>query len=123
YLLRITRFTLLQAGLSTVLSVLIAVPLARVLARRPHFPGRRWLISLVAVPLGLPPLVAALGLIEIWGRNGAVNKGLAGLGIEAPFSIYGLGGILLAHVFFNLPLAVRFILPALERLPSEYWKT
>ena len=123
YLMRITRFTLLQAGLSTLLSLLIAVPLARALARRPKFPGRRWLISLFAVPLGLPPLVAALGLIEIWGRNGAVNKGLAGLGFETPFSIYGLGGILLAHVFFNLPLAVRFILPALERLPSEYWKT
>jgi len=123
YLLRITRFTLLQAGLSTLLSLLCAVPLARALARRPVFPGRRWLISLFAVPLGLPPLVAALGLIEIWGRNGIANKGLALLGVETPFSIYGLSGILIAHVFFNLPLAVRLILPALERLPPEYWKT
>jgi len=123
YLVRITRFTLVQAGLSTLLSLVIAVPLARALARRPAFPGRRWLISLFAVPLGLPPLVAALGLIEIWGRNGALNKGLGLLGAETPFSIYGLSGILIAHVFFNLPLAVRFILPTLERLPSEYWKT
>lgn len=123
YLLRITRFTLLQAGLSTLLSLLFAVPLARALARRPDFPGRRWLISLFAVPLGLPPLVAALGLIEIWGRNGIANKGLSVLGVETPFSIYGLSGILIAHVFFNLPLAVRLILPALERLPPEYWKT
>jgi thiamine transport system permease protein len=123
YLFRITRFTLLQAGLSTFLSLLLAVPLARSLARRPVFPGRRWLISLFAVPLGLPPLVAALGLIEIWGRNGIANKGLSVLGFETPFSIYGLSGILIAHVFFNLPLAVRLILPALERLPPEYWKT
>ena len=123
YLFRITRFTLLQAGLSTVLSLLFAAPLARSLARRPVFPGRRWLINLFAVPLGLPPLVAALGLIEIWGRNGIANKGLSVLGVETPFSIYGLSGILIAHVFFNLPLAVRLILPALERLPPEYWKT
>ncbi|MEM5470554.1 thiamine/thiamine pyrophosphate ABC transporter permease ThiP [Hoeflea sp. AS60] len=123
YLLRITRFTLLQAGLSTLLSLLFAVPLARALARRPAFAGRRWLISLFAVPLGLPPLVAALGLIEIWGRNGVANKGLGLLGVETPFSIYGLSGILIAHVFFNLPLAVRLILPGLERLPPEYWKT
>ncbi|AKI03166.1 ABC-type Fe3+ transport system, permease component [Hoeflea sp. IMCC20628] len=123
YLVRITRFTLMQAGLSTLLSLLIAIPLARALARRPAFLGRRWLVSLFAVPLGLPPLVAALGLIEVWGRNGVVNKGLEFLGVQTPFSIYGLSGILLAHVFFNLPLAVRFILPALERLPSEYWKT
>jgi len=123
YLLRITRFTLLQAGLSTLLSVAFAVPLARSLARRPVFPGRRWLINLFAVPLGLPPLVAALGLIEIWGRNGIANKGLSILGVETPFSIYGLSGILIAHVFFNLPLAVRLILPTIERLPPEYWKT
>jgi len=123
YLFRITRFTLLQAGLSTFLSLIFAVPLARALARRPVFVGRRWLINLFAVPLGLPPLVAALGLIEIWGRNGAANKGLNFLGVETPFSIYGLSGILIAHVFFNLPLAVRLILPGLERLPPEYWKT
>ena len=123
YLLRITRFTLLQAGLSTFLSLAFAVPLARALARRPEFKGRRWLINLFGVPLGLPPLVAALGLIEIWGRNGLANKGLGLLGVEALFSIYGLSGILIAHVFFNLPLAVRLILPGLERLPAEYWKT
>ena len=36
-------------------------------------------------------------------------------------SIYGLAGILLAHVFFNLPLAARLMLFELERLPGEYW--
>ncbi|WP_422371705.1 thiamine/thiamine pyrophosphate ABC transporter permease [Hoeflea sp.] len=123
YLIRITRFTLLQAGLSTLLSVGLAIPLARALARRPVFPGRRLLINLFAIPLGLPPLVAALGLIEIWGRSGLANQGLALFGVQTPFSIYGLSGILIAHVFFNLPLATRLVLPALERLPSEYWKT
>ncbi|WP_052161701.1 thiamine/thiamine pyrophosphate ABC transporter permease [Hoeflea sp. BAL378] len=123
YLLRITRFTLLQAGLSTLLSVALAVPLARSLARRPSFKGRRWLINLFAVPLALPPLVAALGLLEVWGRNGVANNGLALFGLETPFSIYGLSGILIAHVFFNMPLAARLILPGLERLPPEYWKT
>lgn len=123
YLIRITRFTLLQAGLSTLLSVVLAIPLARALARRPVFPGRRLLINLFALPLGLPPLVAALGLIEIWGRGGLANQGLALFGAQTPFSIYGLSGILIAHVFFNLPLATRLVLPALERLPSEYWKT
>lgn len=123
YIARITWFTLLQAGLSTLLSVGFAVPLARALARRPSFRGRRWLISLFAVPLGLPPLVAALGLLEVWGRNGVANRGLALFGVETPFSIYGLSGILIAHVFFNLPLAARLILPGLERLPPEYWKT
>ncbi|MBW3096574.1 thiamine/thiamine pyrophosphate ABC transporter permease [Pseudohoeflea coraliihabitans] len=122
YLLRVTRFTLLQAVLSTLLSVALAIPLARALARRPSFPGRVWLLRLFAVPLGLPPLVAALGLLTIWGRQGAVNDLLTGLTGGEPFSIYGLSGILLAHVFFNLPLTARLLLLGLERLPQEYWK-
>jgi thiamine transport system permease protein len=123
YLFRITRFTLMQAGLSTCSVCCLPYRWPAALARRPVFPGRRWLISLFAVPLGLPPLVAALGLIEIWGRSGLANQGLVLFGVQTPFSIYGLSGILLAHVFFNMPLATRLILPALERLPGEYWKT
>lgn len=119
---RITRFTLLQAGVSTALSVALAIPLARALARHTDLPGRNWLLRLFAIPLGLPPLVAALGLIVVWGRQGIVNAGLLRLGMDQPFSIYGLSGILMAHVFFNLPLATRLMLLGLERLPAEYWK-
>ncbi|MDE1993075.1 MAG: thiamine/thiamine pyrophosphate ABC transporter permease ThiP [Rhizobiaceae bacterium] len=121
YLLRVLRFTLLQAALSTVLSVGLAIPVARSLARQQHFPGRIWLIRLMAVPMGLPVLIGALGLLGIWGRQGIVNQSLVGLGLSEPISIYGLAGILLAHVFFNLPLACRLMLAGLERVPAEYW--
>ncbi|MEZ2132181.1 MULTISPECIES: thiamine/thiamine pyrophosphate ABC transporter permease ThiP [unclassified Sinorhizobium] len=121
YILRVLRFTLLQAVLSTLLSVLLAIPLARALARQPRFPGRLWIVRLMALPMGLPVLIGALGLIGIWGRQGALNAVLAYLGLSEPVSIYGLTGILLAHVFFNLPLACRLLLAGLERVPSEYW--
>src|SRR3546814_7650456 len=75
----------------------------------------------MALPMGLPVLVAALGLITIWGRQGMLNGLLLDLGRDEPISIYGLGGILLAHVFFNLPLACRLMVAALERQPAEYW--
>lgn len=120
-LLAVLRFTLWQAALSTLLSVTLAVPVARSLARQTRFPGRLWIIRLMAVPMGLPVLIGALGLIGIWGRQGLINDGLRLLGVTEPVSIYGLGGILLAHVFFNLPLATRLMLAGLERLPSEYW--
>lgn len=123
YIWRVTRFTLLQASLSTLLSVLLAIPIARALARRARFPGRVWVLRLMALPLGLPVLVGALGLIEIWGRQGVLNTALAGLGLQQPVSIYGLFGILLAHVFFNMPLVARLFLAGLERIPSEYWRT
>ncbi len=121
YTWRILRFTLLQAVLSTLLSVVFALPVALALARRPRFLGRIWVIRLMALPMGLPVLIGALGLIGIWGRQGAMNSLLLKLGLEQPVSIYGLSGILLAHVFFNLPLAARLLLAALERLPAEYW--
>lgn len=123
YLLRVARFTLLQAGLSTLLSVALAIPVARALARRRDFAGRSWIIRLSAVPLGLPALVATLGIVEVWGRRGAVNQMLAALGLDNPISVYGLAGILIAHVFFNLPLATRLLLAGLERIPAEYWLT
>ncbi|NLR99359.1 thiamine/thiamine pyrophosphate ABC transporter permease ThiP [Rhizobium sp. P38BS-XIX] len=121
YLLRVLRFTLLQAVLSTLLSVALAIPVARALARQPRFPGRLWLIRLMAVPMGLPVLIGALGLLGIWGRQGLINHALAALGLSQPVSIYGLAGILLAHVFFNMPLACRLMLAGLERVPAEYW--
>ena len=121
YVWRVTRFTLLQASLSTVLSIVLAIPVARALARQPSFPGRVWIIRLLALPLGLPALVAALGLIGVWGRQGLLNTALAWLGLDQPISIYGLSGILLAHVFFNLPLAARLMLGGLDRIPGEYW--
>ena len=121
YTIRVLRFTLLQAGLSTLLSIGLAIPVALALARRPQLPGRLWILRLMALPMGLPALVAALGLITIWGRQGLLNSLLLQAGLDEPVSIYGLGGILLAHVFFNLPLACRLMVASLDRLPGEYW--
>ncbi|APO76752.1 thiamine ABC transporter permease protein ThiP [Rhizobium etli 8C-3] len=121
YILRVLRFTMLQALLSTALSIAFAIPVARALARQPHFAGRVWIVRLMAVPMGLPVLIGALGLIGIWGRQGMLNSLLMKVGLDEPVSIYGLTGILLAHIFFNLPLACRLMLAGLERVPAEYW--
>src|ERR1700712_2206070 len=121
YILRVLRFTLLQAVLSTVLSVALAIPVACALARQQHFPGRIWIIRLMAVPMGLPVLIGAIGMLGVWGRNGILNQTLVSIGLSQPISIYGLTGILIAHVFFNLPLACRLMLGGLERVPAEYW--
>jgi len=106
------RFTLHQAAMSAALSVLLAIPIARALARRRFF-GRGLLVSLMGAPFILPVIVAVLGLIAVFGRGGWVNAGLSLLGLP-PVSIYGFWGVVLAHVFFNLPLATRLILHAWE---------
>jgi thiamine transport system permease protein len=122
YTLRILRFTLYQATLSTLLSIGLGLPVALALCRRREFPGRIWIVRLMAVPMGLPVIVGAFGIITIWGRQGVLNSALVFAGADEPFSIYGLSGILIAHVFFNLPLLVRLMLAGLERIPGEYWR-
>lgn len=122
YLLRIFVFTVEQAVLSTAISVVLAMPVALAMARRPAFPGRPVVLALMILPLGLPVLPAVFGLLEIWGRTGLVNDIGAALGFKTRLSIYGLQGILLAHVFFNLPLAARLLLKALERVPRDEWR-
>ncbi|MXQ08334.1 ABC transporter permease subunit [Alphaproteobacteria bacterium GH1-50] len=111
------RFTLLQAALSALFSVALAVPVARALARR-RFAGRSLLVALLGAPFLLPTIVAIFGLLAIFGRGGVLNAGLVALGFE-PVSIYGLWGVVLAHVFFNLPLATRLFLQGWLDVPSE----
>lgn len=114
------RFTLGQALVSALLSVALAVPVARALARR-RFPGRRALITLLGAPFILPVIVAVLGLISVFGRSGIVSQLLVWAGLE-PVSIYGAHGVVLAHVFFNLPLATRLILQGWLAIPAERFR-
>lgn len=122
YLWRVARFTLVQALLSMLLAVALAIPLARALHEHPAFPGRALILRLFALPLALPALVAVLGITSIYGRNGLLAFAFSSLGIDTVPNIYGLPGILLAHVFFNLPLATRLVLASLDSIPSDYWK-
>ena len=92
------RFTILQALLSAFISCFLAIPVTRSLSRN-QILGRGFVFKLIEAPFILTLLVAILGLIAVFGQNGWVKNALSGLGI-ANFSIYGLQGILLAHVFF-----------------------
>ena len=123
YLLRVVRFTLWQATLSTAFSLLVAVPLAVALSRMPNLPGRTFIIRLFGLPLALPAIVAVFGVLAVWGRNGWLADWLKWFGIENAPSIYGLSGILIAHVFFNAPLAARLLLEQLDRIALEQWRT
>ncbi|MBU2936056.1 MULTISPECIES: thiamine/thiamine pyrophosphate ABC transporter permease ThiP [Pacificibacter] len=114
------RFTIVQAFWSAVLSVALAIPVARALARR-SFWGRRALVTLLGAPFILPVIVAILGLTAVFGRNGIVAYGLNLAGLE-PISIYGLHGVLLAHVFFNLPLATRLLIHGWGSVPAEQFR-
>jgi thiamine transport system permease protein len=122
YLFRVVRFTLWQAALSTLLSVLPALFVARALSRHPNFFGRSFILQLFAVPLALPSIVVALGILSLYGNAGYFAGIFSMVGGESWPGIYGISGILVAHVFFNLPLAVRLFLEVLQTVPADQWR-
>ena len=113
YIRRVLWFSLQQAGLSTILSVVPAILIARVLFYRGSFLFRSTLLRLFALPLVVPSVVAVMGVVSVYGSHGLIPMGK---------SLYGLNGILLAHVFFNLPLAVRLLLPIWQTIPTHHWQ-
>ena len=117
---RALSFTLRQAALSALLSVASALPVARALARR-RFRGRETLTTLLGAPFLLPVIVAILGITQVWGRSGWASDALAAAGLPR-LDIYGMPGVLIAHVFFNLPLAARLLLQAYAEIPPERWR-
>ncbi|WP_112320354.1 thiamine/thiamine pyrophosphate ABC transporter permease ThiP [Oceanibium sediminis] len=114
------RFTLVQSTLSALISVLLAIPFARALARR-QFAGRGLIIAFLGAPFLLPVIVAILGLLAVWGRSGLVSDLSQSVGGPV-ISIYGLGGVVLAHVFFNLPLVTRLLLQGWAAIPPERFR-
>jgi len=84
-------FTILQAGLSTLLTLIIGLPGAWLFARF-AFPGKKILKMLTTLPFILPTVVVAAGLNALLGPRGWVNLGLiALLNLEsAPIQIISL---------------------------------
>ncbi|MGY6038377.1 thiamine/thiamine pyrophosphate ABC transporter permease [Aeromonas sp. AE23HZ002T15] len=121
YLRHVLGFSLGQALLSTLLSLGLAIPVARALARR-RFRGRRLLLKLFGLSLVLPVIIAIFGIVAVHGSQGWLPQLLRSLGLDPGNYLYGLFGILLAHVFFNMPLAARLILQGIESIPESSWR-
>lgn len=105
------QFTLLQAGLSTLLTLAAGLPAAYVFARY-EFKGKRLLQALVTLPFIMPTVVAAAGFNALLGPRGWVNLGLMGLfNLENPPLVFlnTLWAILLAHVFYNTTIVIRLV--------------
>ncbi|ACT57033.2 thiamine/thiamine pyrophosphate ABC transporter permease ThiP [Candidatus Liberibacter asiaticus] len=118
YLWHVIGFTFWQALLSTLLSVIPSIFLAKSLFRR-HFPGRILFLRLHTMIFVLPVFVVIMGVFTVYGRTGWIAQLCQWLGIVYQFNLYGIKGILLVHVFFNMPLAIRMLLQALDSISIE----
>jgi thiamine transport system permease protein len=118
----IVRFTLVQAALSTVLSLLLGGALALTLARRAESGWRNLFVAALNLASVLPAVVTVFAIVTVLGRAGWLGQGLRLAGIDLGGWLYGLPGILIAHVFFNAPLAARVFLASLGAVPGERWR-
>src|SRR5689334_14676835 len=93
--------TLIIGLVATLVTALIAIPLAFTIARV-EFPGKLFLIGLAALPLVLPSFVGAYALVLLLGRSGIVTKLFNAWGV--PFdSIYGAPGIVIVYALTLYP--------------------
>jgi len=123
HILSLLKFTLFQASLSTLLSILIGLLLAWSLAHQPRFRGRGLLVSLLASSLVLPSLIIAFGIITVLGNHGWLNQFIELVtGHTMGSFVYGLGGILVAHVYLNASFAAISLLRAFESIPIEKYR-
>ncbi|WP_311519368.1 ABC transporter permease [uncultured Actinomyces sp.] len=91
---------------STIISLLLGIPLAHILAHTSH--GARASLGsilrlLVTLPMVVPPVVAGLALLVTFGRRGLIGSYLHVLGIEIGFSAIA---VVMAQVFVSMPFLV-----------------
>ncbi|MDJ0663752.1 MAG: iron ABC transporter permease [Acidimicrobiia bacterium] len=102
-LLNVAWFTLWQALASTLLTLLIALPAASVMARY-EFPGKRLVRAAIVIPFVLPTVVVGSAFLALLGPDGPLRLDLR----------QTVWAILIAHVFFNYSIVVRTV--------STYWE-
>lgn len=95
-------FTTWQAVVSTLLTLVVALPGAYVMARY-EFPGKRLLRAVVTVPFVLPTVVVGTAFLALVGRGGLLDE-LWGVRLDTT-----VWAILVAHVFFNYAVVVRTV--------------
>ena len=111
YVLRTLWFTIWQAALSTLLTLLVGLPGAYLIGRY-RFRGKALLRALTAIPFIMPTVVVAAGFNALLGGRGWINLGLMrALQLETPplLIINTLWAILLAHVFYNTTIVMRLV--------------
>ena len=124
------KFTLLEAVASSLLTVLIGLPVAWSLSRY-KWKRIRMLRALIAVPFVTPSIVAAMGFLSLIRQDGVLTK--IGIDLRLETGIVGwfadasgwnhpghFLALIIAHAWFNLSLMIRFVEPTLSSLDPAW---
>ena len=104
------KVTLKTSLIAQVLIVVFGTPTAFLLAAR-RFPGHSLAVTLVELPLVLPPAVAGIGLLALFGRVGLLGSSLNAFGITLPFT---QAAVTMAVAYVASPLYIRQAIAAFE---------
>ncbi len=104
--------SLKATGIALALIVVVGTPAAWLLATR-RFRGRALAITLVELPLVVPPAVAGIGLLAAVGPNGLLGDVVSDAGVELVFET---AGVVVALVFVASPFYIRQALAAFAAL-------
>ncbi len=112
----IIRFTIFQAFISAVLTMLLGIPGAYLLARAKLPNSLKSLLKAASmVPFVLPGISMAIGFLLTFGNNGLINSFLSLFGLRFRI-LYTFAAVLIGHVFYNFPLFIRIVGDAFERI-------
>ena len=109
--------TLFSVGMGSV-----ATPLGAALAflfTRTDLPGRRWMEPLLLVPMFISSIVLAFGYTVAVGPTGFLSLWVKGLIGFVPWSIYGMGGLIVIGGLSHVPYVYLYLSSAMRNLPSD----
>lgn len=109
YIFNALKFTVKQAFFSTLVALLIGIPMGFFVSQRKFF-GKKFFVALSAVPFCVPTLLVALAYVQFFGMNGTLNnflKSVFGLKSSPVTFLYSFVGIVIAQGFYNFPLVMK----------------
>ena len=114
-ILAISRATVWQASWSTAISVILGLPLGLWVGNYLSSGGRggSWAQAMLALPFGIPTVVAGMVWVSWLGRAGILSR----LGIHTELA-YSLHAVILAHVFYNAPWIALLVAQARAQVPA-----
>jgi tungstate transport system permease protein len=107
--LGITWLSLQVSGAATIISILIGISTGTAVALN-HFPGKRFLVSVVNTGMGLPPVVVGLFVMIFLWRNGPLGF----LGI-----LYTPAAMIIAQATIATPIVMGLTIAAIQNLPPK----
>lgn len=121
YYLRLIRFTVFQALVSTLISLAAGLPAAYFLSNY-NFRAKRFFRTVFSVPFVLPSILVVLGFVIFYGNSGYLNAFLMAVlkTTEPPVRIlYRFPAVIAAHVFYNFPVIVSVLTSQWSALPGD----